>query len=60
MVDAAGAAPIPHPSLVVDGRRVFDVTGLDAVPAGHVLVADEIGHADAMLLAEALRRAVAG
>jgi 2,4-dienoyl-CoA reductase-like NADH-dependent reductase (Old Yellow Enzyme family) len=54
VVDAGGAVPIRHPWLVVDGRRVFDVSGLDAVPVGHVLVADEIGRADAMLLAEAL------
>ena len=54
VVVASGAAPIPHPALAVDGRRVFDVTALDTVPAGHVLVADEAGRADAMLLAEAL------
>ena len=54
VVDASGAVPLPHPALAVDGRRVFDAGGLDAVPAGHVLVADECGRADAMLLAEAL------
>ena len=56
VVVAAGAAPLPHPVLDAADRRVFDVTALDDVPAGHVLVADEVGRADAMLLAEALVR----
>ena len=59
VVVAAGAAPLPDPVLDGADRRVFDVTALDDVPAGHVLVADEVGRADAMLLAEALGDAVA-
>ncbi len=54
VVVAGGAAPLPHPLLAVDHRRVFDVAAVDDVPAGHVLVADEVGRADAMLLAEML------
>ncbi len=54
VVAASGAAPLAHPDLVADAAGVFDVSRLDAVPAGHVLVADEVGRADAMLLAEAL------
>ena len=54
VVVAAGGAPLPHPMLDADGPRVFDVAALAEVPAGHVLVADEVGRADAMLLAEAL------
>jgi 2,4-dienoyl-CoA reductase-like NADH-dependent reductase (Old Yellow Enzyme family) len=54
VVVASGAVPLPHPALAAGDRRIFDVGRLDAVPAGHVLVADEAGRADAMLLAEAL------
>ncbi len=54
VVVAAGGAPLPHPMLDADDPRVFDVAALAEVPAGHVLVADEVGRADAMLLAEAL------
>lgn len=52
VVLATGAVPLPHPAL---GPGVaLDVTALDAVAPGHVLVADEQGRADAMLLAETL------
>ena len=52
VVDPGGAVPLPHPALAVDGRRVR--RGRPRAVRGHVLVADECGRADAMLLAEAL------
>ncbi len=50
VVVATGAAPTPHPHVpgALDPTRLADVAG------EHVLVADELGRADAMLLADAL------
>jgi 2,4-dienoyl-CoA reductase-like NADH-dependent reductase (Old Yellow Enzyme family) len=49
VVLATGAAPRTHPALA----GAVDIDGIDDV-AGHVLVADEMGRADAMLLADLL------
>ncbi len=54
VVVATGARPIAHPRLAATHSQVFDVVSLAAVPPGHVLVADEMGRADAMLIAELL------
>lgn len=50
VVVATGAAPTAHPHVAdaLDPTRLADVVG------DHVLVADELGRADAMLLADAL------
>jgi 2,4-dienoyl-CoA reductase-like NADH-dependent reductase (Old Yellow Enzyme family) len=56
VVLATGATPLPHPVLA-PARDVLDVAQLTAVPAGHVLVADEMGRADAILVADALHAA---
>ncbi len=56
VVLATGAAPLPHPALAA-ASDVVDVWQLAAVPDGHVLVADEMGRADAILVADALHAA---
>jgi dimethylglycine catabolism A len=55
VVLATGASPLPHPVLAPDVAA--DVTQLAAVRGPHVLVADEMGRADAMLVADALHAA---
>jgi len=57
VVLATGAEPLPHPALAAATPGLFDVRGVAGVPGGHVLVADEMGHADAMLVADALHAA---
>ena len=54
VVLAAGAKPLPHPALDRDDPRIRDVTAWAAPHGEHVLIADEMGRGDALLLAEAL------
>jgi 2,4-dienoyl-CoA reductase-like NADH-dependent reductase (Old Yellow Enzyme family) len=54
VVLATGAEPLPHPALPPTTTGLVDVRGVADVAPGHVLVADEMGQADAMLLADAL------
>jgi 2,4-dienoyl-CoA reductase-like NADH-dependent reductase (Old Yellow Enzyme family) len=55
IVLATGAEPLPHPVLPSTTPALFDATAIGEVHGANVLVADELGHADAMLLADALR-----
>jgi len=57
VVLATGAEPLPHRALAPATPGLFDLRGLGDVAGGHVLVADEMGHADAMLVADALHAA---
>jgi hypothetical protein len=57
VVLATGAEPLPHPALAPTTPGLFDVHGLADVRGGHILVADEMGQADAMLVADALHAA---
>ena len=57
VVLATGADPLPHPALAPTTPGLADVTGLGEATGAHVLVADEMGRADAMLLADALHAA---